>query len=144
MSNPKKGHKATKAARTRRAKTRARSGNGASASTRTGTKQEAVLALLKQAGRDHSWRESGRGYLCRGRGRGSGRPRYWPAIASVDEGLDQAFNSLDAQREACVAFVQSQKHEGWRVLPMQYDDGGYSGRTLDRPATRSSSTRWTG
>ena len=48
MSNPKKGHKATKAARTRRAKTRARSGNGASTSTRTGTKQEAVLALLKQ------------------------------------------------------------------------------------------------
>ena len=48
MSNPKKGHKATKAARTSRTKTRARSGNGASASTRTGTKQEAVLALLKQ------------------------------------------------------------------------------------------------
>ena len=45
---------------------------------------------------------------------------------SSDEGLDQAFNSLDAQREACVAFVQSQKHEGWRVLPTQYDDGGYS------------------
>ena len=48
MSNPKKAHKATKAARTSRTKTRARSGNGASASTRTGTKQEAVLALLKQ------------------------------------------------------------------------------------------------
>ena len=55
---------------------------------------------------------------------------------SSDEGLDQAFNSLDAQREACVAFVQSQKHEGWRVLPMQYDDGGYSGGTLDRPALK--------
>ena len=55
---------------------------------------------------------------------------------SSDEGLDQAFNSLDARREACVAFIQSQKHEGWRVLPMQYDDGGYSGGTLDRPALK--------
>ena len=55
---------------------------------------------------------------------------------SSDEGLDQAFNSLDAQREACVAFIQSQKHEGWRVLPTQYDDGGYSGGTLDRPALK--------
>src|SRR5215471_10524668 len=55
---------------------------------------------------------------------------------SSDEGLDQAFNSLDAQREACVAFVQSQKHEGWRVLSTQYDDGGFSGGTLDRPALK--------
>ncbi|ODS00016.1 resolvase [Methyloceanibacter superfactus] len=53
---------------------------------------------------------------------------------SSDEGLDQAFNSLDAQREACAAFVLSQKHEGWSVLPTLYDDGGYSGGTLDRPA----------
>src|SRR5262245_5392144 len=53
---------------------------------------------------------------------------------STDEGLDQAFNSLDAQREACAAFVQSQKHEGWTVLPAQYDDGGYSGGTMQRPA----------
>ena len=53
---------------------------------------------------------------------------------SSDEGLDQAFNSLDAQREACAAFVQSQKHEGWSVVPTLYDDGGYSGGTLDRPA----------
>ncbi|WP_372929252.1 recombinase family protein [Methyloceanibacter sp.] len=53
---------------------------------------------------------------------------------SSDEGLDQAFNSLDAQREACAAFVVSQKHEGWTVLPTLYDDGGYSGGTLDRPA----------
>ena len=55
---------------------------------------------------------------------------------SSDEGLDQAFNSLDAQREACAAFIQSQKHEGWRLLPTQYDDGGYSGGTLDRPALK--------
>ena len=53
---------------------------------------------------------------------------------SSDEGLDQAFNSLDAQREGCAAFVLSQKHEGWSVLPTLYDDGGYSGGTLDRPA----------
>jgi site-specific DNA recombinase len=53
---------------------------------------------------------------------------------SSDEGLEQAFNSLDAQREACAAFVLSQKHEGWSVSPTLYDDGGYSGGTLDRPA----------
>src|SRR6516165_6651 len=53
---------------------------------------------------------------------------------STDEGLEQAFNSLDAQREACAAFILSQKHEGWSVLPTLYDDGGYSGGTLDRPA----------
>ena len=53
---------------------------------------------------------------------------------STDEGLDQAFNSLDAQREACAAFVLSQKHEGWTVLPDLYDDGGYSGGTMERPA----------
>jgi len=53
---------------------------------------------------------------------------------SSEEGLEQAFNSLDAQREACAAFVLSQKHEGWSVLPTLYDDGGYSGGTLDRPA----------
>src|SRR4051812_25090983 len=53
---------------------------------------------------------------------------------STDEGLDQAFNSLDAQREACAAFILSQKHEGWTVLPDLYDDGGDSGGTMQRPA----------
>jgi len=53
---------------------------------------------------------------------------------SSEEGLEQAFNSLDAQREACAAFVLSQKHEGWTVLPTPYDDGGFSGGTLGRPA----------
>jgi site-specific DNA recombinase len=53
---------------------------------------------------------------------------------STDEGLDQAFNSLDAQRESCVAFIQSQKHEGWTVSLTPYDDGGFSGGTLQRPA----------
>jgi site-specific DNA recombinase len=55
---------------------------------------------------------------------------------STEEGLDQAFNSLDAQREACSAFVLSQKHEGWTVLPTPYDDGGYSGGTMERPALK--------
>src|SRR6187402_3389687 len=53
---------------------------------------------------------------------------------STEEGLDQAFNSLDAQREACAAYILSQKHEGWTVLPALYDDGGFSGGTMERPA----------
>ena len=53
---------------------------------------------------------------------------------SSEEGLEQAFNSLDAQREACEAFVRSQRHEGWTALPARYDDGGLSGGTLERPA----------
>jgi len=53
---------------------------------------------------------------------------------SSEEGLEQDFNSLDAQREACEAFVASQKREGWVLLPQMYDDGGYSGGTLERPA----------
>lgn len=53
---------------------------------------------------------------------------------SSDEGLDQAFNSLDAQHEACDAYIASQRHEGWKLLPDRYDDGGLSGGTLDRPA----------
>ena len=55
---------------------------------------------------------------------------------STDEGLEKDFNSLDAQREACAAFIQSQKHEGWMVLPTPYDDGGYSGGTMERPALK--------
>ena len=53
---------------------------------------------------------------------------------STEEGLEQEFNSLHAQREACEAFIRSQRHEGWTVLPEHYDDGGYSGGTMDRPA----------
>ena len=48
---------------------------------------------------------------------------------STDEGLDQEFNSLDAQREAAEAYINSQRHEGWMALPDRYDDGGYSGGT---------------
>ncbi len=53
---------------------------------------------------------------------------------SSEEGLDQAFNSLDAQREACAAYIESQRHEGWTLLPARYDDGGFSGGNLERPA----------
>jgi DNA invertase Pin-like site-specific DNA recombinase len=53
---------------------------------------------------------------------------------SSEEGLDQAFNSLDAQREACEAYIASQKSEGWVLLRDQYNDGGVSGGTLERPA----------
>ncbi|MEO7862008.1 MAG: recombinase family protein [Nitrospirales bacterium] len=56
------------------------------------------------------------------------------ARKSSEEGLEQAFNSLDAQREACQAYIESQRHEGWRALPAPYDDGGCSGGTMDRPA----------
>ena len=53
---------------------------------------------------------------------------------SSDEGLDQAFNSLDAQHEACAAYIASQRHEGWKLVPDRFDDGGLSGGTLERPA----------
>jgi site-specific DNA recombinase len=52
---------------------------------------------------------------------------------SSEEGLEQSFNSLDAQREACEAFILSQREEGWKALPTHYDDGGYSGGTMERP-----------
>jgi site-specific DNA recombinase len=55
---------------------------------------------------------------------------------SSEEGLEQSFNSLAAQREACRAFILSQKHEGWTVLKNVYDDGGISGGTMDRPALK--------
>jgi DNA invertase Pin-like site-specific DNA recombinase len=55
---------------------------------------------------------------------------------SSEEGLDMEFNSLDAQRESCEAYVASQKPEGWLLVPDRYDDGGFSGGTLERPALR--------
>jgi DNA invertase Pin-like site-specific DNA recombinase len=56
---------------------------------------------------------------------------------STEHNLDLAFNSLDAQREACEAYIKSQAHEGWRMIPDHYDDGGLSGASLDRPALQS-------
>ena len=53
---------------------------------------------------------------------------------STDAGLEQDFNSLDAQREACEAYIKSQLHEGWRLIRDRFDDGGYSGGSLERPA----------
>ena len=53
---------------------------------------------------------------------------------SSDDGLEQEFNSLDAQREACEAYVTSQRHAGWIALPEMYDDGSLSGGTIERPA----------
>jgi len=55
---------------------------------------------------------------------------------SSEEGLDQEFNSLDAQREACEAFVKSQASLGWKLSSKRYDDGGISGSTLNRPAVQ--------
>ena len=56
---------------------------------------------------------------------------------STDQGLDQEFNSLDAQREAAEAYIKSQAHEGWVFLKQAYDDGGYSGGSLERPALQT-------
>jgi DNA invertase Pin-like site-specific DNA recombinase len=55
---------------------------------------------------------------------------------STEDGLEQDFNSLDAQRESCEAYIKSQRHEGWKLLPDRYDDGGVSGGTMERPALR--------
>src|ERR1700731_4898846 len=59
------------------------------------------------------------------------------ARKSTEHNLDLEFNSLDAQREACEAYVKSQAHEGWRLVPDRYDDGGLSGASLDRPALQN-------
>jgi site-specific DNA recombinase len=55
---------------------------------------------------------------------------------SSEEGLEQSFNSLHAQREACEAYILSQRHEGWQVLPTTYDDGGFSGGNMERPGLK--------
>src|SRR3984957_5731966 len=55
---------------------------------------------------------------------------------STEHGLELEFNSLDAQREACEAYIKSQASQGWRALPQHYDDPAYSGGNLDRPALK--------
>src|SRR5580693_1229667 len=55
---------------------------------------------------------------------------------SSEEGLEQFFNSLQAQREACEAYIVSQRHEGWQGIRTHYDDGGFSGGNMDRPALK--------
>jgi hypothetical protein len=55
---------------------------------------------------------------------------------SSEEGLEQSFNSLDAQREACEAYILSQRHEGWQLISARYDDGGFSGGTMEGPALK--------
>jgi DNA invertase Pin-like site-specific DNA recombinase len=56
---------------------------------------------------------------------------------STEDGLEQEFNSLDAQREACEAYILSQRHEGWSLVPGRYDDGGYSGGNMERPGLKA-------
>src|SRR4051794_3411565 len=82
---------------------------------------------------------------------GSGRHPVWKVPMAIDtkllrcaiytrksteHGLEQEFNSLDAQREACEAYIKSQASQGWRALPQQYNDPAYSGGNLDRPALK--------
>ena len=60
---------------------------------------------------------------------------------STEHNLDLEFNSLDAQREACEAYIKSQAHEGWRLVRTGYDDGGLSGASLDRPCPAGAAGR---
>src|SRR5436305_10858666 len=73
----------------------------------------------------------------------NGKPALRPSVRcaiytrkSTEEGLEQEFNSLDAQREASEAYIASQKNEGWTCLPTRYDDGGFTGGNMDRPALK--------
>jgi DNA invertase Pin-like site-specific DNA recombinase len=83
-------------------------------------------------------------FVLRVEGPAQGGARRWSALnarfdaarshKSSEEGLEQDFNSLHAQREACEAFIASQQGEGWKLIKAAYDDGGISGGTMERPA----------
>ncbi len=97
----------------------------------TSTTRPGSHLIREWNGRTYQVEVTGDGYVMDG--------RTWRSLSAIarhitEEGLDQEFNSLDAQREACEAYVASQKHEGWELLPDHYDDGGISGGHLDRPA----------
>src|SRR5205823_2023133 len=69
----------------------------------------------------------------------SQKPSFRCAIytrKSSEEGLEQSFNSLHAQRESCLAYIASQHHEGWKSIGTHYDDGGYSGGSMERPGLK--------
>ena len=71
---------------------------------------------------------------------GLGRPSVRAVVytrKSSEEGLDQEFNSLYAQYEACTAYIASQRHECWKLVKQRFDDGGVSGGTMDRPALKA-------
>jgi site-specific DNA recombinase len=70
-----------------------------------------------------------------GRGKTTLRCAVYTRV-STEHGLEQEFNSLDNQREASEAYVKSQAHEGWKLIRTYYDDGGYSGGSMDRPALK--------
>ena len=61
---------------------------------------------------------------------------------SSEEGLEQSFNSLQAQREACEAYVAGQRHEGWQVVAKKYDDGGFSGGNMNRAGAQTAFGRY--
>src|SRR6202158_5474485 len=121
------------------------SSGGASATVPSPWSRERSRALVGQA-RDSL--ASGSGCWTLAQAREQAMARADPARAgltircaiytrkSSDEGLDQEFNSLDAQREACEAYIASQRYAGWVALPDMYDDGGLSGGTLERPALK--------
>ncbi len=78
------------------------------------------------------WRRDGE-QQCRGGDTSRKRCAIYTRKSS-EEGLEQEFNSLAAQREACEAYIRSQQHEGWHLARNRYDDGGFSGGTMERPA----------
>ena len=102
----------------------------------------AYRSLTEIAQGDHRHQVVRTGFL-RAQAQGKRGNRMKPPIRcaiytrkSSEEGLEQSFNSLDAQREACEAYIKSQHHEGWQAIATQYDDGGFSGGNMERPALK--------